>query len=99
MFELMDSYSQNAVIKVLGVGGGGGNAVQHMVESGIEGVDGTFQRQSQVARRLLFLDDFRFSFLVLQTAAAGDRYNSTHHYPYGRIQEIVVDGHILNGEW
>ncbi len=39
MFELMDSYSQNAVIKVLGVGGGGGNAVQHMVESQIEGVE------------------------------------------------------------
>jgi cell division protein FtsZ len=39
MFELMDSYSQNAVIKVLGVGGGGGNAVQHMVESEIEGVE------------------------------------------------------------
>ncbi len=39
MFELMDSYSQSAVIKVLGVGGGGGNAVSHMVKSGIEGVD------------------------------------------------------------
>jgi len=39
MFELMDSYSQNAVIKVLGVGGGGGNAVKHMVSTGIEGVD------------------------------------------------------------
>ncbi|MGB5297990.1 MAG: cell division protein FtsZ [Thiogranum sp.] len=39
MFELMDSYSQNAVIKVIGVGGGGGNAVQHMVEAEIEGVD------------------------------------------------------------
>ncbi len=39
MFELMDAYSQNAVIKVLGVGGGGGNAVRHMVKSGIEGVD------------------------------------------------------------
>ena len=39
MFELMDAFSQNAVIKVIGVGGGGGNAVQHMVESGIEGVD------------------------------------------------------------
>jgi cell division protein FtsZ len=39
MFELMDSYSQNAVIKVIGVGGGGGNAVQHMVEAGIEGVE------------------------------------------------------------
>jgi len=39
MFELMDGYSQNAVIKVLGVGGGGGNAVKHMVTCGIEGVD------------------------------------------------------------
>ena len=39
MFELMDAYSQSAVIKVIGVGGGGGNAVAHMVEAGIEGVD------------------------------------------------------------
>jgi cell division protein FtsZ len=39
MFELMDSYSQSAVIKVIGVGGGGGNAVSHMVMSGIDGVD------------------------------------------------------------
>ena len=39
MFELMDGQSQTAIIKVLGVGGGGGNAVSHMVSSGIEGVD------------------------------------------------------------
>jgi len=39
MFEFMDSVAQDAVIKVLGVGGGGGNAVQHMVTSGIDGVD------------------------------------------------------------
>ena len=39
MFELMDAYSQSAVIKVIGVGGGGGNAVQHMVNTAIEGVD------------------------------------------------------------
>src|SRR5258705_5776643 len=39
MFELMDAYSQSAVIKVIGVGGGGGNAVTHMVATGIEGVD------------------------------------------------------------
>jgi len=39
MFELMDTYSQTAVIKVLGVGGGGGNAVAHMSLCGIEGVD------------------------------------------------------------
>src|SRR5579885_1162856 len=38
-FELMDAVNQNAVIKVIGVGGGGGNAVQHMVSAGIDGVD------------------------------------------------------------
>jgi len=39
MFELVDAYSQSAVIKVIGVGGGGGNAVQHMLGAAIEGVD------------------------------------------------------------
>jgi cell division protein FtsZ len=39
MFELMDAYSQSAVIKVIGVGGGGGNAVAHMVTAGIDGVE------------------------------------------------------------
>jgi|TARA_B110000259_G_scaffold165504_1_gene192399 cell division protein FtsZ len=38
-FELIDTYTQNAVIKVIGVGGGGGNALEHMVVSEIEGVD------------------------------------------------------------
>ena len=39
MFELMDAYTQGAVIKVVGVGGGGGNAVEHMVQQNIDGVD------------------------------------------------------------
>jgi cell division protein FtsZ len=39
MFELLDSCGQSAVIKVIGVGGGGGNAVQHMVEANIDGVE------------------------------------------------------------
>lgn len=39
MFELMDSVDNGAVIKVIGVGGGGGNAVINMLEGGIEGVD------------------------------------------------------------
>ena len=39
MFELVDSAPQSAVIKVVGVGGGGGNAVQHMVTRSVDGVD------------------------------------------------------------
>jgi len=39
MFELMDTSSDRAVIKVMGVGGGGGNAVEHMANSNLDGVD------------------------------------------------------------
>ena len=39
MFELVDQAPQSAVIKVIGVGGGGGNAVNHMVANNIEGVE------------------------------------------------------------
>src|SRR5262245_17536845 len=39
MFVLADAENQGAVIKVIGVGGGGGNAVAHMVSTGIEGVE------------------------------------------------------------
>jgi len=39
MFELIEKLAPNAVIKVIGVGGGGGNAVAHMLNANIEGVD------------------------------------------------------------
>jgi cell division protein FtsZ len=39
MFEIIDNQQDNAVIKVVGVGGGGGNAVEHMLSESIEGVE------------------------------------------------------------
>ena len=39
MYELVDAANQAAVIKVIGIGGGGGNAVNHMLKAEIEGVD------------------------------------------------------------
>jgi cell division protein FtsZ len=39
MFEIMDTKSQEAVIKVIGVGGCGGNAVDHMIGQGVLGVE------------------------------------------------------------
>ena len=39
MFEIMEAPMQEAVIKVIGVGGCGGNAVDHMIVSGLEGVE------------------------------------------------------------
>ncbi len=53
-FEILESTAENAVIKVIGVGGGGGNAINHMVDANIEGVefiaantDGKALRQSK----------------------------------------------------
>ena len=39
MFELMEVSGQQAVIKVIGIGGGGGNAVDHMISASLEGVE------------------------------------------------------------
>jgi cell division protein FtsZ len=39
MFELIDNCQDNAVIKVIGLGGGGGNAVEHMLAANIDGVE------------------------------------------------------------
>jgi cell division protein FtsZ len=39
MFEIMEKNSQEAIIKVIGVGGCGGNAVAHMIEKNVGGVD------------------------------------------------------------
>jgi cell division protein FtsZ len=39
MFEIMEALTQDAVIKVVGIGGCGGNAVDHMIEQGVQGVE------------------------------------------------------------
>jgi len=39
MFEIVESGGQQAVIKVIGVGGGGGNAIEYMMKSQIDGVE------------------------------------------------------------
>ena len=39
MIELLESHSPDAVIKVVGVGGCGGNAVDHMINNGVQGVE------------------------------------------------------------
>lgn len=59
MFEPIEEIASDAVIKVIGIGGGGGNAVEHMLRSAIEGVtflivntDAQVLRNSAVERSL-----------------------------------------------
>ena len=39
MFEIVEPLPGGTVIKVLGVGGAGGNAVDHMIRNGVLGVE------------------------------------------------------------
>ncbi len=39
MFEIVEKEQAGTVIKVIGVGGAGGNAVDHMIREGVQGVD------------------------------------------------------------
>lgn len=39
MFQIIDSVPESAEIKVIGVGGGGGNALRHMMDSSVDGVE------------------------------------------------------------
>jgi len=55
-YELMDLGLENAIIKVIGVGGGGGNAVNHMVNSHIEGVEFICANTDAQALRRLDVD-------------------------------------------
>ena len=54
MFEISESLTDNAVIKVIGVGGGGGNAVEHMLTQNIEGVEFTDMGQPGLEARYNF---------------------------------------------
>jgi cell division protein FtsZ len=36
--EMIEEFDLTTQIKVIGVGGGGGNAVEHMIEQGVQGV-------------------------------------------------------------
>ncbi len=55
-YELVDASNENAVIKVIGIGGGGGNAVNHMVDSNIDGVQFICANTDAQALRRLNVD-------------------------------------------
>jgi cell division protein FtsZ len=56
MFEIVDQVESNAVIKVIGVGGGGGNAVNHMLKNAVEGVEFVVANTDSQAMRAIAAD-------------------------------------------
>jgi len=99
MFELEDSYVQNAVIKVIGVGGGGGNAVEHMVRSNIEGVEFIcVNTDAQALKNLSAKTTFQIGSSITKGLGAGansETGRQAAHEDRERIQEIIEGTDML----
>src|SRR3977135_1052643 len=72
MFEIVDAQSQEAVIKVVGVGGCGGNAVDHMINNGVQGVEFiTMNTDAQALKRNLAKVSLQLGTTVTKGLGAG----------------------------
>ena len=99
MFELLDTCGQSAVIKVIGVGGGGGNAVQHMVDGNIEGVDFICANtDAQALKNLAARTTLQIGSTITKGLGAGanpDIGRQAAHDDRERIQEIIEGSDML----
>ena len=48
--EMIEPFDQGTQIKVIGVGGGGGNAVEHMLNEGVQGVEFVCANTDEIGR-------------------------------------------------
>ena len=104
-YELVDTYSETAVIKVIGVGGGGGNAVNHMVGCHIEGVEFICANTDAQALRKLTVDTIiQLGVELTKGLGAGTNPEIGKHAAEenkDRIKEVLQDGfyHGRYGRW
>src|SRR6185369_10853763 len=72
MIELLESQTPDAVIKVVGVGGCGGNAVDHMINNGVQGVEFiTMNTDAQALKRNLARTTLQLGTTVTKGLGAG----------------------------
>ena len=108
-FELEDMFKREAIIKVIGIGGGGGNAVDHMVNTGISGVDFIGANTDAQALRRLSVDTLiQLGSELTQGLGAGtnpDIGKQAAQEDRGRIEEAIDGADMvfltagMGGDW
>jgi cell division protein FtsZ len=72
MIELLETLTPEAVIKVVGVGGCGGNAVDHMINNGVQGVEFiSMNTDAQALKRTLAKEQVQLGTTVTKGLGAG----------------------------
>jgi cell division protein FtsZ len=96
MFEIVDSQAAGPVIKVIGVGGAGGNAVNHMIEQGVEGVEFiAVNTDAQVLSRNKSRNQIQLGSSGLGAGAKPEEARAVALAERDRIEESVSGAHMV----
>ena len=96
MFEIVDSQAAGPVIKVIGVGGAGGNAVNHMIEQGVEGVEFiAVNTDAQVLSRNRSRNQIQLGSTGLGAGAKPEEARAVALAERDRIEEAVAGAHMV----
>ena len=96
MFEIVDSQVTGPVIKVIGVGGAGGNAVNHMIEQGVQGVEFiAVNTDAQVLARNKAQNQIQLGTSGLGAGAKPEEARAVALADRDRIEEAVAGAHMV----
>jgi cell division protein FtsZ len=96
MFEIVDSQAAGPVIKVIGVGGAGGNAVNHMIEKGVDGVEFiAVNTDAQVLSRNKSRNQIQLGSSGLGAGAKPEQARAVAIAERERIEEAIAGAHMV----
>ena len=96
MFEIVNEQAAGPVIKVIGVGGAGGNAVDHMIEQGVEGVDFfAVNTDAQVLGRSKARNQIQLGTSGLGAGAKPEEARTVAIAERERLEEAIAGSHMV----
>ena len=96
MFEIVNEQAAGPVIKVIGVGGAGGNAVDHMIEQGVNGVEFfAVNTDAQVLARSKARNQIQLGTSGLGAGAKPEEAKAVALNDRERLEEMIAGAHMV----
>src|ERR671936_433701 len=96
MFEIVESQVTGPIIKVVGVGGAGGNAINHMIDEGVQGVEFiAVNTDAQVLARNRAPNQIQLGTSGLGAGAKPEEARAVALADRDRIEETLAGAHMV----
>jgi len=96
MFEIVDNQATGPIIRVIGVGGAGGNAINHMIEQGVEGVEFiVVNTDAQVLARSSARNQIQLGDSGLGAGAKPEEARDVAMEERERLEEVIAGSHMV----